>query len=131
MVPSEEAILTNLRRGALEYCVLAAIADGEGYGFDIARRLSADGLLLGGEGTLYPLLARLRKSAYVDSAWKESTSGPPRRYYRLTPDGERALAEFTRLWRPFSRAVDTALDGDDAVSLDGSSSLIAIKGEDQ
>lgn len=131
MVPSEEAILTNLRRGALEYCVLAAIADGEGYGFDIARRLSADGLLLNGEGTLYPLLSRLRKSEYVSSAWKESTSGPPRRYYQLTPDGERALAEFARLWRPFRTAVDSALDGDAAIREDRHRPVVATKGDDQ
>lgn len=131
MVPSEEAILTNLRRGALEFCVLAAINDGEGYGFDIARRLSAEGLLLNGEGTLYPLLSRLRKSEYVTSAWKESTSGPPRRYYELTPDGEQALAEFTRLWRPFRQAVDSALDGDAADRVGRDSSLIASKGEDR
>ena len=131
MVPSEDAILSNLRRGALEYCVLAAIADGEGYGFDIARRLSADGLLLNGEGTLYPLLSRLRKSEYVSSAWKESTSGPPRRYYELTPDGERALAEFARLWRPFRNAVDSALDGDMTDTADRPLSSVDFKGEGQ
>src|SRR5690606_37287951 len=72
MVPSEESILTNLRRGALEYCVLALLANGESYGLHLARRLVDDGVLIGGEGTLYPLLARLRKSGLVSTSWRES-----------------------------------------------------------
>lgn len=112
MVPSEDAILTNLRRGALEYCVLALLSGGETYGLDIARRLSADGVLMGGEGTLYPLLSRLRKAGLVATTWQESSTGPPRRYYVLTDDGQRALAQFTRLWRPFRDAVDQAISGE-------------------
>ncbi|MBU4213265.1 MAG: PadR family transcriptional regulator [Actinobacteria bacterium] len=64
---------------------------------------------MGGEGTLYPLLGRLRKAGWVDTTWQESPTGPPRRYYHLTADGKRALAEFIRLWGPFRDAVDTAL----------------------
>jgi PadR family transcriptional regulator PadR len=89
--------------------VLAAVGTGDRYGLDIARALSHDGVLMGGEGTLYPLLSRLRKAGWVDTTWQESPAGPPRRYYRLTHDGERALAEFARLWGPFKDAVDAAL----------------------
>lgn len=112
MVPSQDAILTNLRRGALEYCVLGVLAGGERYGLDIARRLSADGVLMGGEGTLYPLLSRLRKAGLVETTWQESPSGPPRRYYLLTADGERALSQFARIWRPFRDAVDHVISGE-------------------
>lgn len=109
MVPSKGAILTHLRRGALEYCVLAMLRGGPNYGFEIARHLTRDGVLMSGEGTLYPLLARLRKAGLVDTSWQESTSGPPRRYYELTGSGALALDEFTRTWQPFRDAVDAAL----------------------
>lgn len=110
MVPSEGQILTNLRRGALEYCVLATLRRGPHYGLDIVRALHA-GVLLGSEGTLYPLLSRLRKSGLVSTVWEESPSGPPRRYYTLTQDGTRALSAFEAAWSPFRQAVDTALAG--------------------
>ncbi|MFW5475100.1 PadR family transcriptional regulator [Knoellia sp. CPCC 206450] len=111
MVPGDDAILTHLRRGALEYCVLAMLRDDELYGLDIARRLSTDGILLSGEGTLYPLLARLRKAGLVHTTWRESAEGPPRRYYALTRDGLTALDTFTRTWKPFRDAVDSAIQG--------------------
>ena len=109
MEPGAERILTHLRRGALEYCVLAMLRTGPRYGLDIARTLSDGGVLMRGEGTLYPLLARLRKAGLVETTWQESTTGPPRRYYALTPDGERALTQFTSTWAPFRDAVDAAL----------------------
>lgn len=109
MVPSEDAILTHLRRGVLEYCVLAMLRGGSLYGLDIARRLSAEGVLLGGEGTLYPLLARLRKSGLVETTWQESAEGPPRRYYQLTPSGREALGVFLRSWKQFRDSVDTVV----------------------
>ena len=111
MVPGDDGILTHLRRGALEYCVLAMLAEQELYGLDIARRLTADGVLLASEGTLYPLLARLRKAGLVDTTWQESAEGPPRRYYALTAEGIESLAAFKRTWKPFRDAVDTALQG--------------------
>ena len=111
MVPGDDAILTHLRRGALEYCVLAMLRDEELYGLDIARRLTVDGVLMSGEGTLYPLLARLRKAGLVDTQWQESVEGPPRRYYSLTADGRVALDAFARTWKPFRDAVDSAIQG--------------------
>lgn len=109
MVPVDESNLVNLRRGTLEYCVLGLLASERLYGFDIARRLTADGLLMSAEGTLYPLLARLRKSGWVETWWQESDAGPPRRYYEITPEGRAALLRFVRTWRPFRDAVDAAL----------------------
>ena len=120
MEPGDERILTHLRRGALEYCVLALLRSGPHYGLDIARRLSAGGTLMSGEGTLYPLLARLRKAGLVETTWQESTAGPPRRYYVLTPDGETSLGRFVATWAPFRDAVDAALT-DTSTTSDGAS----------
>jgi PadR family transcriptional regulator PadR len=101
--------MTQLRRGTLEYCVLALLRDGRRYGFELVRTLSAaDGLLVS-EGTIYPLLSRLRRDQQVTTSWQESESGPPRRYYELTDAGRRALAEFTDEWARFQTAVDALL----------------------
>lgn len=108
MVPGEQ-MFTNLRRGALEYCVLALLAGRARYGLDIARELTADGVLMGSEGTLYPLLARLRRAGWVTTSWQESTEGPPRRYYSLTENGAAVLEDFRPAWKLFRDAVDAAL----------------------
>lgn len=113
MVPDDDSVLTNLRRGALESCVLAMLSEQELYGLDIARRLTGDGVLMSSEGTLYPLLSRLRKAGLVTTTWHESAEGPPRRYYALTTDGRRSLAAFKRTWPRFRDAVDATLDRGD------------------
>jgi PadR family transcriptional regulator PadR len=101
--------LSQLRRGALEYCVLALLVDEERYGFDIVRTLgSIDGMVTG-QGTLYPLLSRLKKDGHVTTTWRESDSGPPRKYYAITGEGQRAVADFTAQWRLFRDAVDHIL----------------------
>jgi PadR family transcriptional regulator PadR len=101
--------VTQLRRGTLEYCVLALLRDGRRYGFELVRTLSAaDGLLVS-EGTIYPLLSRLRRDQLVTTSWQESGAGPPRRYYQLTEIGERALADFIYEWARFRDAVDAVL----------------------
>jgi PadR family transcriptional regulator PadR len=102
-------VLSQLRRGALEYCVLALLADQERYGFDLVRTLGAIDGMVTGEGTLYPLLSRLKKAGHVATTWRESDAGPPRKYYTITDGGRRALAEFTAEWRRFRDAVDTML----------------------
>jgi PadR family transcriptional regulator PadR len=102
-------VLSQLRRGALEYCVLALLADDDRYGFDLVRTLgSIDGMATG-EGTLYPLLSRLKKAGHVATTWRESDAGPPRKYYAITAQGRRALADFTVEWCRFRDAVDTML----------------------
>jgi PadR family transcriptional regulator, regulatory protein PadR len=98
--------VSQLRKGALEYCVLALLRGGQRYGFELVRTLSeADGLLVS-EGTIYPLLSRLRRDCLVSTSWQESETGPPRRYYQLTDTGRRALADFSNEWARFRDAVD-------------------------
>lgn len=112
MVDVRSGVLSQLRRGVLEYCVLAALRDGEHYGFELVKALAeADGLLTS-EGTIYPLLARLRRDGLVETNWRESRAGPPRRYYRLTSDGDDALEQFIHDWARFRDAVDNLLHKD-------------------
>lgn len=101
--------MTELRRGVLEHCVLAVMRQKESYAYGIVRALSDAGGLVTSEGTIYPLLSRLRRDGLVETTWRESESGPPRRYYRLTSDGERALDDFVRDWTRFRDAVDAVL----------------------
>ncbi len=106
---STEKLLAQMRRGAIEHCVLALLLLKDRYGFEIARELSeADGLVTS-EGTVYPLLTRLRNDGLVDTYWQESTEGPPRRYYRITSNGKRALSSFIDQWARFRDSVDDIL----------------------
>ena len=98
----------ELSRGVVEHCVLALVRDDEAYGFDIVRALGERGLVTS-EGTIYPLLARLRREGLVATVWRESDVGPPRRYYRITEDGRAALGTFIADWRALSVAVDGLL----------------------
>jgi PadR family transcriptional regulator, regulatory protein PadR len=103
--------LSQLRRGTVEYCVLALLRDGEQYGFELVRELSQSAGLVTSEGTIYPLLTRLRKDQLVTTTWRESESGPPRRYYQLTESGHAALASFMTEWARFRDSVDAILNG--------------------
>ena len=110
MAPRGQAMLSQLRRGVLEFCVLALLRDGERYSYDLVRALGdAEGLVTS-EGTLYPLLGRLRREGLVQSSWRESASGPPRRYYRITRDGDAALRAFANQWVQFRASVDSLLE---------------------
>lgn len=102
----ESGLIAQLRRGALEYCVLALLERGERYGFDLVRELAEVDGMVTTEGTIYPMLARLRRDGAVETTWRESPSGPPRRYYRLTPAGRQALKQFREEWVRFRDGVD-------------------------
>ena len=111
MVPgSTGKMLSQMRRGAIEYCVLALLRDGDRYGFDLTKTLAAADGLVTSEGTVYPLLTRLRQEGLVETFWRESSQGPPRRYYRITKDGLVALEGFIVQWRQFKVAVDGLLE---------------------
>src|SRR3954467_10218183 len=90
----QDALLAQMRKGTLQYCVLALLSGEERYGFDLVRGLAEGDGMVTSEGTLYPLLSRLRRDGLVETTWRESTSGPPRRYYRLTEAGRQALEGF-------------------------------------
>ncbi len=96
----------QMRKGVLEYCILSIIARQEAYASDILKELK-DARLLVVEGTLYPLLTRLKNSGLLSYSWKESTGGPPRKYYVLTELGEQFLKELDTSWQDLVHAVNT------------------------
>jgi PadR family transcriptional regulator PadR len=107
---STAKLMTQMRRGAIEYCVLALLRKEERYGFDLVRSLAHSEGLATSEGTIYPLLSRLRNEGLVETTWHESAQGPPRRYYRITPDGQLALDMFIEQWWRFRDSVDEILE---------------------
>lgn len=92
-----ENIKAQMRKGILEYCILSTISENEIYASDILDKLKQAKLLVV-EGTLYPLLTRLKNDGILDYRWVESTQGPPRKYYKLTPEGSLFLTELSKVW---------------------------------
>jgi PadR family transcriptional regulator PadR len=105
-VGKQDALLAQMRKGTLQYCVLSLLVEDERYGFDLVRSLAETDGMVTSEGTIYPLLSRLRRDGLVETTWRESSSGPPRRYYKLTKSGRAALEAFKSEWGPFRDAVD-------------------------
>jgi PadR family transcriptional regulator PadR len=98
-----EAIEIQLKKGALELCVLALLSRQDSYAYEIASRLSeAIGM---GEGTIYPLMRRLQADGLVETYLVESPAGPSRKYYKLTEAGQRSYAAQRAAWTSFSGAV--------------------------
>lgn len=87
----------QMRKGILEFCILEIIARGEVYASDMLEELTQARMIVV-EGTLYPLLTRLKNAGLLDYTWKESSSGPPRKYYTLTPVGQDFLHELRLTW---------------------------------
>jgi PadR family transcriptional regulator PadR len=102
----EARLVAQMKRGAIEYCVLALVEKRERYGLELVQTLSEVDGLVTSEGTIYPLLSRLRRDGAIESFWRESDSGPPRRYYRLTEQGRQSLRTFRSEWDRFKNAVD-------------------------
>ena len=115
---NEQAFGSQMRRGAIEFCVLALLKQRPHYGFELVQRLSQAEGLLTSEGTIYPLLSRLRRDGMVETEWRESTTGPPRKYYRLTARGAEALAQHRTQWERFRDAIDSLLAEDQEVTGD-------------
>lgn len=103
---------TQMRKGILEYCILSIIAKGEIYASDIIAELKKAQLLVV-EGTLYPLLTRLKNNGLLSYNWVESVSGPPRKYYTLSPEGKVVLEMLDATWRELAFAVQTSIEGRD------------------
>jgi len=95
----------QMRKGVLEFCILGIISQGEVYPSDIISRLK-DAKLIVVEGTLYPLLTRLKNQGLLAYNWKESSSGPPRKYYSLTPIGEEFFNSLNQTWNELAQAVN-------------------------
>jgi PadR family transcriptional regulator, regulatory protein PadR len=100
---------SQLLRGVLDLCLLAVMEDGPAYGYDMTKRLRARGLSIVGEGSIYPLLGRLERDGLVETRRAASNGGPPRKYYSLSPEGDRALKEGVIEWQATRDAVDRAL----------------------
>lgn len=95
---------SQMRKGMLEYCVLLLLSKEANYANDIIVKLKAAELIVV-EGTLYPLLTRLKNDGLLSYEWRESTQGPPRKYYALTSDGKVFLAELDNAWNALTRTV--------------------------
>jgi PadR family transcriptional regulator, regulatory protein PadR len=94
----------QMRKGILEYCILSILKRGEAYPSEILEALKSARLLVV-EGTLYPLLMRLKNMELLSYRWEESTSGPPRKYYSITEQGQQFLTELDQTWAELHEAV--------------------------
>lgn len=104
-----ENIQAQMRKGILEFCILSIIGSDENecYSSEILERMKTAKLIVV-EGTLYPLLTRLKNDGYLSYQWVESKSGPPRKYYKLTGLGEKFLEELRKTWAELVQAVESA-----------------------
>lgn len=94
----------QMRKGVLEFCILSILSNGEAYPSDIMGEMKEAKLIVV-EGTLYPLLTRLKNAGLLSYRWEESTSGPPRKYYQLTENGGIFLSELKKTWQELATAV--------------------------
>ena len=101
---STDNVKSQMRKGILEYCTLLILQKRRAYVSDIIQSLKASKLIVV-EGTLYPLLTRLKNSGLLTYVWEESTQGPPRKYYELTPEGEHFLQELDTAWNELNQVV--------------------------
>lgn len=98
----------QMRKGVLEFCILAILSDGEHYPTEIIERMK-DSRLLIVEGTLYPLLTRLKNDGLLSYRWVESQSGPPRKYFMLTEEGKTSLKELIESWTELTTSVNNVI----------------------
>ncbi|MHC4213296.1 MAG: PadR family transcriptional regulator [Planctomycetota bacterium] len=98
---------TQVRKGMLELCILNAIKGTSLYGYDIVRKLRDIKGLMISEGTIYPILSRLKREGFVRTTLKESSEGPARKYYELTKKGESILSEMNDYWQDIKAGTDS------------------------
>jgi PadR family transcriptional regulator PadR len=106
---SAESRRSQLLRGVLDLCLLAVMADGAAYGYEMTKRLKERGLSIVGEGSIYPLLGRLEREGLVETFRAASDGGPPRKYYRPSQAGRSALASGVAEWRATRDALEGVL----------------------
>ena len=112
MADSHDAIPSQFRKGVVELAILALLHQDEAYGGEIVDRLGAYPGLAISAGTAYPLLSRLKKAGLITSAWQESPVGPPRKYYRLSREGEATFTTMARAWSAMKSEMDDLLGMD-------------------
>lgn len=103
-----EKTKAQMKKGVLELCILAIISGKEVYASDILKGLKASKLIVV-EGTLYPLLTRLKNDGLLSYRWEESKSGPPRKYYEITEIGKKVLQELDISWKELTSAVQNLI----------------------
>ena len=106
----ERVMNTQFKKGVLELCVLSLLKQGDKYGYELADTVGKQIDI--SEGTIYPLLKRLRAEGYFEVYLKESTSGPARKYYKLTQKGKDMQAHLEAEWQEFTKSVSTFIGGD-------------------
>ncbi len=104
-----EISLSQMRKGVLEFCIMTLLAHHEAYASDLIDRLKESKLIVV-EGTLYPLLTRLKNEGLLTYRWEESRSGPPRKYYQLTPLGETYRNGLEKSWLELVSSVETIIN---------------------
>ncbi|MFW9878120.1 MAG: PadR family transcriptional regulator [Candidatus Thorarchaeota archaeon] len=98
----------QMRRGILEFCILLVISRHASYVNNILKELKKADLIVV-EGTIYPLLTRLKNSGLLDYDWRESKSGPPRKYYSLTKKGKKTLQELLKTWKSLDNSINALI----------------------
>ncbi|MFA6106330.1 MAG: PadR family transcriptional regulator [Patescibacteria group bacterium] len=96
----------QMRKGILEYCILLVISKDKIYASDLLKKLKEANLIVV-EGTIYPLLSRLKNIGLLNYSWEESKSGPPRKYYELTEKGAETLKTLKTVWRDLNKSMNT------------------------
>lgn len=111
MAVENESWISQIRKGVMELAILALLSNKEMYGFEIISNLRKQPELAISSGTIYPLLSRLKKASLIDSIWRESPVGPPRKYYRLTQKGHTELNNMSHAWFSVSNNLNELLKG--------------------
>lgn len=109
MVAETDGRFSQFRKGAVELAILALLHSGAAYGGEIVERLAAHPGLAISAGTVYPLLSRLKRAGLIESAWRESPVGPPRKYYSLSAAGDTEFASMATAWSGVTDAMDELL----------------------
>ncbi len=111
MVLGKDGHHAQIMKGVLDMCLLATIVESPNYGYGMVQTLNERGWVIAHENSIYPVLKRLQKAGFIESELVASTSGPARKYYSATPDGEEILSFWSADWRNVRDGVDAVLDG--------------------
>lgn len=104
----QESYKNQMRKGMIELCTLLIIEKDKAYASKILNELKSANLIVV-EGTLYPLLSRLKAQGLLDYSWEESKSGPPRKYYELTPEGKQTLIHLKDIWKELIKSINSLI----------------------